>query len=92
MGLFLKRYKKMSTPRENSCTKFILEEDLLLGAEWSYKDVVKSIEIIIEGIQLMGPLGKTAGELRQRTLFSPLLPPFRPWWGFWRWGLQQHSG
>ena len=68
-----------------------LQDDLLLGAEWSYKDVVKSIEIIIEGIQLMGPLGKAVGELRQRALFSPLPPPFGPWWGGWR-GLQQHSG
>ena len=68
------------------------EEDLLLGAEWSYKDVVKPIEIIIEGIQLMGPLGKAVGKLRQRALFSALSPPFRPWWGFWRRGLQQHSG
>ena len=70
-----------------------LQDDLLLGAEWSYKDVVKSIEIIIEGIQLMGPLGKAAGELRQPVaLFSPLPPPFGPWWGGRRRGLQQHSG
>ena len=82
----------MNTPREKISQINLSKEDLLLGAEWSYKDVVKSIEIIIEGIQLMGPLSKTAGKLRQGALFCPLLPPFRPWWGFWRWGLQQHSG
>ena len=63
------------------------------SAEGSYKDVVKSIEIIIEGIQLMGPLGKAAGKLRQRALWPlrALSPPFGPWWGGWR-GLQQHAG
>ena len=42
--------------------------NLSLRAEGSYEDVVKSIEIVIERIELVGPLGKTVGELWQRTL------------------------
>ena len=65
---------------------------LSLRAEGSYEDVVKSIEIVIEGIELVGPLGKTVGELWQRTLWSLRTPfPFRPWWGGWR-ALQEHAG
>ena len=66
--------------------------NLSLRAEGSYEDVVKSIEIVIEGIELVGPLGKTVGELWQRTLWSLRAPfPFRPWWGGWR-ALQEHAG